>query len=142
MIISDVDEEVRRLGAAPVFCTIVPCSLRVWNHTRLAQHKTAFFLHHDHYEDMQHLLIETVQKLNTLIINHNRVYNKQTPHTADTIIHNMGNGQKRVRYGKLTDGVHADSTVKPENKDKKVPNQIAAWALKIVAAISKNRHWH
>ena len=142
MNISDVDREVRLLGAEPIFCTIIPCSLRVWNYTRLTQHKTAFLLHHAHYDDMQHLLIETIQKLNILITNHNVAYHKQTPHTADTIIHNMGDGKKRVRYGKLTDGVHAgsiDKTRMEQKSEKKVLSLTEIWALKITASIHKNR---
>ena len=128
--------EVKKLGAAPVFCTIIPSSLRAWNNTRLKQHKTAFLIHHNHYEDMQHLMIQTIQDINSYITTYNREHHMKTPRTADTVIRNMGHGQKRVQYQRLVDGVHAPS------EEKKIPGVktlTEKWALKLTEAMWENK---
>ena len=124
--IREVDREVKLLGAEPVFCTVVPCSLRVWNHYRLNIGCSAFLQHHNHYEDMQHLLLQATQALNTRIIAHNTENNMQTPHIADTVIRNFGNGEKRVQYKRLWDGVHACDTLTTK------------WAKKLLLAMRSN----
>ena len=75
---------------------------------------------------MQELLIQATQTLNTRIIAHNTENNMQTPHIADTVIRNFGNGQKRVQYKRLWDGVHANDSL------------TTTWAKKMLLAMRSN----
>ena len=127
-IIDSVAEKVLRAGAKPCFATIPPCSLNTWNNIRLNQYKTAFLLHHTHYEDMQSNLITSIIDINKYIVQTNTNNNMITPYLASTIVTNMGqNKPHRIHYSRLADGVHPTDALRDR------------WAEKLNKAIEDNR---
>ena len=108
-----ISESILSFEAKPCFCTIVPCSLKMWNETRLEQHKTSFLLHHTQYEDMQTNLITVICNINKYIISLNTQNKMYTPYIADTVISHCGPKKApRVHYNRLKDGIHPTSNLR------------------------------
>jgi hypothetical protein len=107
-IYSKATAEILKLDAIPIFTTIAPCSIEKWNYTRLEQRKTSHLLHFSHYLDMQMNLIKAIHRINKTIIAINSTHKMYTPRLAKQITYMQGGRRKtpRVRYGRLTDGVH------------------------------------
>lgn len=107
-LIDNIDLSIRLTGATPCFSTIVPMSLDIWNNIRLDQGKTHYLLHHNHYVDMQHFLINAIIRINTHIISVNVKNQVATPHMFDqvsTCLH----GSERIHYERFIDGVHLNN---------------------------------
>ena len=92
-----ISNSILSFEAKPCFCTIVPCSLRMWNETRLEQHKTSFLLHHTQYQDMQTNLITAICDINKYIIFLNTQNKMYIPYIADAIIYH-GGPKKHLEY--------------------------------------------
>ena len=124
----DTATVVKELGATPVFCTIPPSCLEVWNRTRLSQKKTSLLSHYLDYPIMQESLLATTIEINHHITQINHENSVHTPFLADTIVKKPGKDKKhRAHYSRLSDGVH------PSNDTK------IMWANKLMRAIVKNR---
>lgn len=118
--------------STPCFATVAPISLKTWNETRLNQLKTHYLIHHEHYNDMQALLIKSIININCTIIELNNRVHMHTPKFCDRILHKQ-NAHKRnhkVRYGRLVDGVHGNTETK------------IYWAGEILNSIMINRINH
>ena len=125
--IQAVSDATKELGAKPIFCTVVPSSIREWNLHRLRVGCTAYLRHQDRYPLMQHNLLQATITLNKHITRHNMTNTVHTPKIADTVIHNKGKGKnKRVQYSKLVDGVHPDEALK------------RAWAIKLTSSMARH----
>ena len=123
-----ISESILSFGFKPCFCTIVPCSLRMWNETRVEQHKTSFLLHHTQYEDMQTNLITAICNINKYIISLNTQNKMYTPYIADTVISHCGPKKApRVHYNRLKDGIHPTSNLR------------TMWINKMIKAMKNNR---
>ena len=121
-------ESVREFNVTPVFCTIPPCSFRVWNFKRLQQRKTSHLIHFNYYEDMQYSLISAIQDINRNILHINDANGVTTPYLASTVMENLGPNQRpRVHYNRFRDGVHAKKGLKEK------------WAKKLITAMAANR---
>ena len=133
-IISQVSETITTFGAKPIFSTIPPASLRVWNNLRLAQNKTKSLLFSDKYDEMNNNMIQALQKINKFILNKNIQNFVSTPFTASCVIVNRPGFDKNglrhppsVHYDRLKDGVHPTD---------KLAN---AWSKAIIKAMKQNR---
>ena len=105
-LIDSISQHVTFFGAKPCFATIIPCSLRDWNQTRLAQHKTTHLKHSQHYQDMQQNLNRAIIEINQHIAATNASNNMQTPHLASTLMTQRHNQSPRIHLNRLADGVH------------------------------------
>ena len=128
--IHSVSESMLKIHVTPIFCTIPPCSFRLWNFHRLHKGNTSYLLHHNHYEDMQYSLISAIQQINSNIIQINSSNGVTTPHLASAVMDNRPNQRPRVHYSRFRDGVHAAKDLKKK------------WAKKMLKAISTNRALH
>lgn len=131
-ILENAQQAIQATQSIPCFTTIAPMSLDTWNTTRLNQLKTHYLLHHNHYEDMQALLLETISNINSTIITLNDSVNMHTPKLGDAILHKQNAHTKnhRVRYGKLVDGLHINRETKLQ------------WGVDILNSIMINRVNH
>ena len=125
------EHTIQALGPKPIFCTIVPSSLQKLNTHRLKKGYTAFLMHYTHYDDMQHLLNQTIHTLNNKITEINLSNHVFTPRMGETILTNKSRNQsgtgKRIHYSRLWDGCHPDE------------NLVIEWADKLSHSIFKNR---
>ena len=109
--IDSIAISVRSFKATPVFSTIIPMSLRVWNDVRLSQGKTQMLLHTGQYEDMQYFLNRAIMRVNYHIITTNVDNLMGTPHLFDVVASYDGSPYTpRIHYNRFEDGVH----LKPE----------------------------
>lgn len=130
-IITEISDKITSLGAKPCFATIIPCSLKIWNITRLNQFKTSFLIHHNQYEDMQTNLIKAVVEINKFIHSINIKNHMITPYTSDTVMTSTGpNSLPRIHYNRLVDGTHPTNTLRSK------------WISKLSDAMLKNRLRH
>ena len=135
-LLDKMDQDVRNKGATPCFSTIIPMSIRVWNETRLAQGRTSMLLHSNHYDDMQHFLINTIRRVNAHIVNINVRNQVATPHLYDTVV-TFENSSPRIHYNRLTDGVHLKQEI--ANKcARKLKNAMAFNAYVLGRALGNN----
>ena len=93
-----------------MFATITPSSIQTWNRHRLQEHSTSHLLHFNDYDIMQENLETTIELLNKTIHSINSSNKVVTPKLAQPIMYKR-KGQWRFRYGKLTDGVHANAKI-------------------------------
>ena len=84
------------LGAKPCFATIPPASLTLWNYHRLWNNATTHLLHSDHYDDMQELLIQSIEKVNLYLNQVNESNQMVTPDLAGTILDKRRETAKRA----------------------------------------------
>lgn len=110
-IINSAAQDILAENAIPIFSTIVPCHLSIWNHTRLSQHKTSHLLHYKNYDLMQEQQLETIREINSYILHINSQNRVATPKLAKPVYYRRGNSW-RFRFGKLADGVHATDKLK------------------------------
>ena len=92
--------------AKPVFCTILPLSLSVWNTHRLTTNKTSHLVHAHEYPQMQKDLETEIGHLNNFLIGLNIRIGMSTPMMFRDIQHNRGRGRKITKYCELVDGCH------------------------------------
>ena len=128
-LIVELTSKIAERGATPVIATIVPSSLSQWNFIRLKQHKTAFLMHHKHYDSMQLNMVRTIHRLNKFILGVNNSYQMSTPMLACTVMKNVPGKDPRVHYGMLgEDGVHPTDDLRD------------LWAAKLIKAMRDNRY--
>ena len=125
--IHSVSESMTKIHATPIFCTIPPCSFRIWNSHRLNKGNTSYLLHFNHYEDMQYSLISAIHQINSNIVQINSSNGVTTPHIATTVMDNRPDQRPRVHYSRLRDGVHATNELKKK------------WAKKMHKSMTSNR---
>ena len=129
--INYISNRITSLGAKPCFATIVPSSLKTWNNIRLEQNKTAFLIHHNHYDDMQTNMIKAILQINQHISAINQSNQMITPYIAETVITACKKPKPpRIHYNRLEDGVHPSDELREK------------WVDRIVTAIKKNRKRH
>ena len=128
--IHDTFNALNKTHIKPIFCTIPPAFLNIWNKTRLRQHKTSILKHTDKYDNMNLRLMDSCIRINKEIIRLNATHNAFTPKLADTVILKQGKhkGYKKFEHA-LEDGVHASDNTKQ------------LWAGLILDAIMRNRGW-
>ena len=127
-IYANASSIVKEEGWTPIFCTIIPMSLTDWNNTRLAQNKTHYLLHHNHYEDMQYHLNLAVELSNKSIVAINRSNHVHTPYLHNTII-KVDHQKHTYKFNRLVDGVHPNKAVL-EQMSKIIYNAIKANIIK------------
>jgi hypothetical protein len=93
--------KIKQLGWKPVFCPIVPMSLKDWN----SPDRTSYLIHYHQYSDMQALLEETIIAINHIIRAINKSNHVYTPNIQKQII-KVNHGQYSFRYNRLHDGCH------------------------------------
>ena len=104
--IQRAETTIKQHNAIPVFSTIIPCTLDIWNHHRLNTHVTTHLLHFSDYKHMQENLHTTIHLINQRIHVINSHNNVITPRISKTVTYKRG-GHWRYRYGRLWDGTHA-----------------------------------
>ena len=104
---------IQSAGAIPVFSTIPPMNLEIYNHYRLSRGNTSHLIHFKYYDDMQTLLESALAMVNRHILEMNEANQMITPNLAGYITCKRGMRQGyRYRYNKLYDGCHPVSSVK------------------------------
>ena len=127
--IMDAETRVRKVGALPVFCTIVPLSLKLWNEHRLRKGCTTHLKYTSLYPKMQRNLELTIQRINTHIHRINSQNNMLTPMIAEELFKSpQANRRSKLRTSQFYDGCHVNPFVK------------LYWAEEILRASIKNRH--
>lgn len=104
--VENLSVAVRNQYAVPIFCTIPPLSLQMWNHHRLSIHKTVTLNYDQNYPQMQHDLESEVSDLNDLFVRINRRNGVTTPMLHRDLEHSKGKGRKIYKYNMLSDGCH------------------------------------
>ena len=97
-------------GGVPIFCTIMPMSIKTWNMNRLTCRKTKYLLHENEYDIMQTNLENFIQIVNDRIIKKNISNGVSTPLVHRTLTRNR-KGRQYTLYKNLTDGCHPNETV-------------------------------
>ena len=104
-------------NAIPVYCTIIPCDIEIWNHIRLSQHRTSHLTHFHQYESMQESLLKSIRSINQFILHHNSQNQVATPKITLRVFYKRKSSW-RFRSGRLTDGVHPDSRIEKSIRKK------------------------
>ena len=104
-VIDATSDEIVKLGAVPIFCTIPPLHLLTWNTLRLEQGKTSVLKHKEKYPEMQSSLESAVQVVNSLIVQKNAERHLATP-TLHTCMARSKNKKIYHLYKMLPDGCH------------------------------------
>ena len=125
--IDTISENILCLGAKPIFCPILTCSLRRWNYVRYEQGKTSFLMHMSKYEDMQASLNLAIRDINRYIYQTNESNSVVTPYLDKTIITKSPYFPARIHYNRFADGVHATDDLKKK------------WAKCLFKAMRSNR---
>ena len=132
-------QEIDRLASAtrnqyamPVFCTIYPLGLSVWNHHRLNTGRTNRLVHENSYSDMQRNLEIEIAEFNNYLVRTNINNGFTTPMMHRDLIHNRGRGRSIVRYNDLADGCHLNNSALLRCKT----------SLMVAYTKNKNRHRH
>lgn len=99
--LSKAASAIMGLGWKPVFCPIIPMSLRDWN----VPCRTTYLIHYHHYNDMQVLLENTIIDINHIIRAVNKSNRVHTPNIQRNII-NVDHGRTKYMYNRLHDGCH------------------------------------
>ena len=99
---------IKAAGATPVFCTVCPMDISMWNYHRLAVGKTNRLRNTHQYSEMQILHQDTIHMLNNRIIAFNTENGMHTPKLAKYVFQKKGaNLPYRLRLPRLKeDGVH------------------------------------
>ena len=136
-VIYNIDQAssyITSFNFSPVFSTIPPGNLDIWNNTRFLQRKTNFLNYSSRYQEMNKNIIQAIVQINKHILAKNIQNSVSTPYVASTIMDNHpgfdrhGNRYPpRVHYSRLVDGVHP--TEKLSNN----------WARALLKAMKKNR---
>ena len=127
----ELEDTIKICGAIPVFTTIPTMSLINYNTRLYHKGKSSFFLHSNHYDDMQHLLNSTIEIINQQIFDINELNGLVTPNLAGSVISKRGDGQgHRFRYSRLSDGLHPSHTLS------------ANWRRLLLRVASQNRSAH
>jgi hypothetical protein len=121
-------DNVLSINALPVFCTICPQNIEIYNINQLNKSKTILLKHEKDYSSMQSNLHQTVELANDFINTINHELNIHTPILHRALQHFKGKGKKPYfRYSKFSDGCHPNYKLKEE------------WANLLVGAMTKNR---
>ena len=127
----DLEDTIKIYGAIPVFTTIPTMSLANYNTRLYNKGRSSYFLHSNHYDDMQHLLNSTIEIINQQIFTINELNGLATPNLAGTVISKRGDGQGlRFRYARLSDGLHPSHSL------------TANWKRLLLRIASQNRLTH
>ena len=94
-------DKIKLMGWKPVFCPIVPMSLKDWN----SPDRTSYLIHYHQYPDMQALLEKTIIAVNHIIRAINKSNHVYTPNIQKQII-KVDHGHYSFRYNRLHDGCH------------------------------------
>ena len=121
-IIQSSSRAILANNAIPVYCTIIPCELEIWNHTRLSQHKTSHLIHFNNYKHMQESHLESIKTINSFILHHNSQNQVATPKITLPVFYKRKSSW-RFRFGRLTDGVHPDAKLESSIR-KKISNTL------------------
>ena len=127
--ISKVENHILKQAALPIFCTIYPMSLKVWNCQRLKQNKTKYLKHENEYSNMQEDLNKTVEMINDYLIKTNIRNCVATPLTH-LAINKSRRGKQYIYFNDLIDGCHPDSPA------------ISKMVVSINKALARNKHLH
>ena len=121
-------DSILSVNATPVFCTICPQNIQIYNNNLLSKEKTLSLKHEKDYHHMQTNLHKAVELANIFINTINHELNLHTPILHRSILHFKGKGKKTYfRYSKFTDGCHPNQELKQE------------WARLLIGAMAKNR---
>ena len=122
-------DSIKSLGAIPVFCTITRCNINDYNNSLLQKGSTSILYHQDHYSDMQEVLNQVIDKINSIIKETNQSNHLSTPHCHSAITKRRGTkgGYRIYAWELLRDGVHGTEKT------------LQAWADSLSAAIKCNR---
>ena len=123
-------DTIRKKQATPIFCTITPFNIALYNQSLLEANSTYTLKHKHEYETWQKQIDEIVNKVNDHIIETNTLNSLATPMCHRCIIKHHGTktrGYKRTNWKFLKDGLHGDKKFRK------------AWAQSISAAILINR---
>ena len=126
-VLTSLNQLTIEQNAIPIFCTIYPMNLMVWNTNRLNKGKTFKLLHADDYKIMQRELESAIENINNHIFSLNKSNLKSTPNLHNILRRNRGKGNHSFKYSLLTDGCHPNNQMK---------NNIR---ISLAQAISKNR---
>ena len=125
--------KIKNAGATPCFATIAPSNKENYNYYLLHNGDTRTLYHTPYYTEMQDRLDDTINEINTFIIETNSSNNMSTPMLHKAIKQRRGKSPKGYHifaWENLYDGVHAEDATKD------------TWAESIAQAISKNRARH
>ena len=101
-------ERILATGTTPVFTTVCPMDISIWNHHRLQCYKTSHLEYQHDYQDMQALHQQTVELLNHEINAINDSNGMRTPTVSKNVFQKKGAGLPyRLRTPRLqSDGCH------------------------------------
>ena len=122
----------RNQYAMPIFCTISPLNLSVWNQHRLTARRTNRLMYEHSYSNMQRNLETEITEFNTYLIRTNINNGFTTPMMHRDLIHNRGRGRSIVRYNDLADGCHLNNSALLRCKT----------SLMVAYSKNQNRHRH
>ena len=106
--ISEGAHLIQNAGATPVFATVCPMDISLWNQHRLSKRKTSHLNYISEYPAMQSLHQKTIEILNDNIIKFNQDNGMQTPKGAKVVYQKKGAGLPyRLRSSRMQpDGCH------------------------------------
>ena len=122
----------------PVFSTIVPFNINMWNNHRLNIGATKELRYTSYYTDMQYFLNSTIIHTNEHICKLNQDNDVITPNLAKFHISSRGTKQGyRYNYKGMDDGCHPNSLDCDLGK-----GVVQNWVNEILKAQKDNRHKH
>ena len=124
--ITNCQKIISNQGIKPIFCTIPKMKIETYNNSLLKKRKTSILLHSEYYSDMQLRLNQTIDLLNSFIIDCNCSSRVATPCLNTTIKKRRGSGYYVYLWHLYTDGLHAGEPLKEK------------WAACLQQAFEKN----
>ena len=128
--IDECADAITKKNAIPIFCTITPMNITLYNNYLLEDNKTKYLLHAEKYDHMQAQILPIFTEINRYIKTYNTDRGFTTPMCQFEIVKRHGKGRKgyyRNHWEGLKDGLHATEKTRK------------GWATAIRVAINKNR---